>query len=71
MFDERLPLYTLRELHDAVDVVLLCSFQNNVRQEVHGTIFSIPEVRRFASFAIREVALGEMGEGREGVSGWV
>ncbi|KAL8956897.1 MAG: hypothetical protein Q9183_006193, partial [Haloplaca sp. 2 TL-2023] len=43
MFDERMPLYTLRELHDAVDVVLLCSYQNNVRQEVHGTIFSVPE----------------------------
>lgn len=63
LFDERLPTYTLFELHDAVDVVLLCSFEKNIRSEVHGTLFSMADRRRFASVAIRKTTPEDV-EGR-------
>ena len=54
IFDPLLAKQNLHDIHDGLDVLLLCCYVNKVQAELSGTLFNIENTRRFASVAIRK-----------------
>ncbi|KAL8714000.1 MAG: hypothetical protein Q9220_002146 [cf. Caloplaca sp. 1 TL-2023] len=54
IFDRTLAKRSWSELHDAVDVLLLCVYQKEVGTEMQGTLFEIEGKFRFASVVIQK-----------------
>lgn len=54
IFDPLLAIQNLHDIHDGLDILLLCCYLNKVQAELSGTLFNIETTRRFASVAIRK-----------------
>ncbi|KAL8775071.1 MAG: hypothetical protein Q9209_000550 [Squamulea sp. 1 TL-2023] len=57
ILDPLLAQKSLREIHDALDILLVCCYQNKVHAELRGTLFDIEEKKRFASVVIAEAII--------------
>ncbi|KAL8737780.1 MAG: hypothetical protein Q9181_001370 [Wetmoreana brouardii] len=67
LFDEALNEKPLWELHDALDVLLVCAYDKVWKREIHGTIFETEKQKRFASVAIRKKKVERKDEGKRAV----
>ncbi|KAI4283543.1 MAG: hypothetical protein L6R35_005127 [Caloplaca aegaea] len=62
VFDERLADRTWQEVHDVVDILLLCVYIKKIAAETMGTFFHIESQRRWASVMITVEAPEEEAE---------
>ncbi|KAL8755948.1 MAG: hypothetical protein Q9199_003266 [Rusavskia elegans] len=54
LFDPLLEEQNWQDIHDGLDVLLLCCYIKKVSAELSGTLFSVEKKKRFASVAIVE-----------------
>ncbi|KAI4099675.1 MAG: hypothetical protein LQ339_005840 [Xanthoria mediterranea] len=54
IFDPLLAEQNWQDIHDAIDILLLCCYLKKVSAELAGTLFDIEKMKRFASVAIAE-----------------
>ncbi|CAL8577589.1 hypothetical protein XPA_003413 [Xanthoria parietina] len=54
IFDPLLAGQNWQDIHDAIDILLLCCYLKKVSAELGGTLFDIEKMKRFASVAIAE-----------------
>lgn len=57
ILDPDLAKRTWYEVHDALDVLLLCCFQKKVHAELRGTLFDIHLKSRFAGVVIAQATV--------------
>ncbi|KAL8966417.1 MAG: hypothetical protein Q9197_005996 [Variospora fuerteventurae] len=66
LLDERLADRTWQEVHDVVDILLLCVYIKKIAAETTGTFFNIESQKRWASVMI---AVGAPEEEAEEIAG--
>ncbi|KAL8756257.1 MAG: hypothetical protein Q9184_004562 [Pyrenodesmia sp. 2 TL-2023] len=61
IFDERMEERTWGDMHDVLDILLLCVYMNKVSAEMTGTFFNIEAKTRLAGVMIKKGRLGDGG----------
>ncbi|KAL8928596.1 MAG: hypothetical protein Q9208_001830 [Pyrenodesmia sp. 3 TL-2023] len=63
ILDQRLGKRTWGDIHDALDILLLCVHMNRIAAEMTGTFFKIEEMTRLAGVVIAKGILPDEGGG--------